>query len=158
MDTKPEHKYFDPDSLLGFLNLRHSKIYSAKNPLNRPKYPPTNPAPTTLQVVQNMNLSDLGLAAFLYVTFSAFAYAAVTIMISDAPVKIDRTQFLILKMQSNRAVKWPMLSMIPVLCFLQSYLRLSGQVYNGQDWQFKQNRFQIFSNAPVAKMANALDK
>ena len=155
MQTIASTHYFDPTGFFGFLNLRYFKIFSSKNPLNRPKYPPTNPSPIAEQVFKNMNMSDIGLSTVLYLFSSVFSYTAATIMIADAPVKLDQINFLVLKMYCTRAIKFSMVSMIPVVCFLHSYMRLTGQVYNGQEWQFKQNRFQIFSAAPVAIRANA---
>lgn len=144
-------EYYDPNGILGFLNLRTAQVYRQSDPLGRPKFPPISANPLASETFAHMNRADFGLFATISSAFMVFGYVASSVAASKLPSHANRTAFYQVKRLMYQSVAATGMLVAAGSAFLHAHARLTGQTYNGLAWRTQINRFQVYSFAPVAQ-------
>ena len=152
MKPKYETSYYDPNGFFGFMNLPSLSIYKAGDIASRPKFPPINSKPSITDVYKNFGKSEIGISVAGIPIISTIAYIISFAVTKDIPTKGVEGSFI-----WNKKIVYRLgfygtaLIVLPYFCFINSYLKLTGQIYNGQNWKVQRNRFEIFSHIPGIK-------
>ena len=142
---------FDPNGFFGFLNLRHLRIVDQTSYLSRPTSPPLSDSRDPIYILNHLNRADFGLFLFTTAFTSLSTYSIASLYLAGLPTSADRLPVYQVKRYSYLLGLAAGLSYGAVLGITNAYLRVSGQVFNGREWRTKQNRFRLYSNAPVAQ-------
>ena len=148
--AESSEKYYNPNSLLGFMNLFKRKRLDMGNPLNRPTFPPITSEPSIAQIFRNLNASDLGLGLASGLAINVTCSLIVAWDFRNAPVSVNPEQYYKVRGSVLRLSKLILFAFVPALMLVQSQQRLMGKVYNGREWKVRQNRFRRFKDARQA--------
>lgn len=141
------NQYRNPETFLGFLNYFKQAERKSLGFDNRPAFPPIIYEPSIEDCYHNRNMSDYG--AFMAGTGAVVMVSTLEAMFNNpALAKFQVNSFYRFIMMNYRLN----LAIAPCFGFICAYLnsqyRLSGKIYNGQNWK---NRSQKLRMALVNK-------